>query len=97
VSSEKKTVGGFWNKQTFTARHWTNSRRYIWVLHCPLFLLGNPFLSRRHSTEVAVCEVSALLVRWAISRSYKIPSITSKPEPILNSWCHFRVQHPKIS
>jgi hypothetical protein len=21
VSSEKKTVGGFWNKQTFTARH----------------------------------------------------------------------------
>jgi hypothetical protein len=57
LSREKLSVGGFWNRQTFTVRHWTKSRWYIWVLHCPIFLLGNPFMDRRHHTEVAVCEV----------------------------------------
>jgi hypothetical protein len=66
-------------------RHWTNIRWYIWALDCPLFLLGNPFLNRRHHTEVAVCEVSALLIHWAVTRSYEIPSLTWKLEPILNS------------
>ena len=37
------------------------SRLYIWVLRCPLFLLGNPFLNWRHHTDVASCEVISLL------------------------------------
>ena len=52
-----KNLLGFWNRQTFTVRHWTNRGWYILVLHCPLFLLGNPFLNRVQHTEVAVCEV----------------------------------------
>lgn len=49
-------VGEFWNRQT-TVSHWTNCRRYIWVLHWPNFLLRDPFLNKWHHTEVAVCEV----------------------------------------
>jgi hypothetical protein len=80
-----KNCRGFWNRQTFTVERWTNRRWYIWAFHCPLFILGNPFLNRRHHTEVAVCEVSALLVRWAVTRSYEIPSVAWKPEPIISS------------
>jgi hypothetical protein len=41
-SKEKLTAGS--GIETFIVRHWTNSRWYILVLHCPIFLLGNPFL-----------------------------------------------------
>jgi len=44
----------FWNRQTFTERHWMNSWWYIWVLLCPILLLGNPCLNKRHHSEVAV-------------------------------------------
>jgi len=43
--------------QTFTVRHWTNSRWYIWVLQCQLFLLSNHFLNRGHHTEITICDV----------------------------------------
>jgi hypothetical protein len=71
----------FWNRQTFTVRHWTNSWWYILAL----FLFGNPLLNRRHHTEVGVCEVSALLIHWAVIHSHEIPSLLWKQEPIINS------------
>ena len=52
-----KTVRGVWNRQPYTMTHWMNSLWYIWVLHCPPFLPGNPLLNRRHHTEVAACTV----------------------------------------
>jgi hypothetical protein len=36
-----------------------------------------------------------LIVRWAVTRSYVMLSVTWKPEPVLSFQCHFRVQHPK--
>jgi hypothetical protein len=41
-----------------TVRQWMNGWWHIWVFHCPLFLLFNPFLNRK-----AVCEVDALLAQ----------------------------------
>jgi hypothetical protein len=84
LSLGKNCRGRFWNRPTFTERRRTTSRWYIWVLQCPLFLLGSPFLNRRRHTEVAVREVSNLLNRWSVTRSYDIPSPTWKSESILN-------------
>ena len=68
ASSQSREIcwwrGGFWNRQTFTVRHCANSWWYIWVIHCPLFLLGNPFVNRRHNTQVAVCKVICLLTLY---------------------------------
>jgi hypothetical protein len=86
LSRERLSGGGeFWNWWTFTLRHWTNSRWYIWALRYPLFLLVSLFLNRRHHTEVTVRELSVLLFRWALTRSYEIPSIPWKSESVLNS------------
>lgn len=44
-SQGREKLGCFWNRHTFIVGQWTSSRWYIWVLHCPLFLLGEFYFS----------------------------------------------------
>jgi hypothetical protein len=84
-----KIIGGLWNRQTFTVRHWTNRQWYIWILHYLIFLLIIPCeiggtLQKWLSERWFFFRPSTLLVLWALVCSYGIPSATWKSEPTVN-------------
>jgi hypothetical protein len=71
-----------------TVRHCANSWWYIWALHCPLFLLGNPFLNRRlHTSSSLWGDLSAHSIQWALQMAWNILCDSPKCSALMTRLC----------